>query len=223
MFRLTVLALTLAILTSGCASYNVKHLAKDDVNMVSDVNRQTVSELIYSLMAKLYRRNPRELNKQVEPTIASQVARLQSMVVKEQALRVDGLEGVVILRKGFDPHFKGDRVFQLMAGLMSMIHKSYGYRSDFYIFDSLGEEKLYNSARNLEIFSWRLRNTKGAQGETLLLSVAVDGPFINLSYERLLGKMIALQDMMSLIAADGGRRTINSVAHGIISMVFIPI
>ena len=210
-------------LLTACGSYQVKDIAKSHISMVMDVHRQTMDEHIFVLMEKLYKRNPRELRKQAESDIESQQERLRLMVVKEQPLLIDGLEDVEILKRGFNPAFEGDRVFQLAAGLMSMVHKSYGYRSDFYLFSKVDEQKLYHSARNLEIFSWRLRNTKGGNGELLLLSSALTGPVINLSFERLLSKMIAHQDMMALIAADGNKRTINTVAQGIFSVVFIPI
>ena len=45
----------------------------------------------------------------------------------------------------------------------------------------------------------------------------------NLSFERLFGKMIALQDMMAEITANSGNRTINRVVQGAATMIFLPI
>ncbi|MGH1484935.1 MAG: hypothetical protein ACRBCI_01870 [Cellvibrionaceae bacterium] len=213
----------LMILVSACSSFNVKEIGKSDIDLVADTHRQSVDALIYELMGKLYKRNPRELSKQAEPIIGAQVQRLRQMIVKDQPLLVDGDEDIAILRKGFSADFQGDRVFHLMAGLISMTHKSYNYRSDFFLFDKLDQQKLYNSARNIEVFAWLLRTSKDASGQPVLLSTALKGPVINLSFERLIGKMIALQDMMAVISADGDRRTIKSVAQGVIRAIFLPI
>lgn len=207
---------------SACG-YQVKDIGKTSVSMVSDIHRHAMAEHIETFMVKLYKRNPRELDKQLNPVIEAQINRLKAMLVKDQPLIIDGKEDVAIMNEAFDPSFRGDRVFQLIAGLASMVHKSYGYHNEFYFLDGLDQQKLYNSARNLEVLSWRLRNSKSPGGEPLLLSVATNGPVINLSFERLLGKMISIQDSMALVAADGNARAINSVAHSILSMVFIPI
>ena len=90
------------------------------------------------------------------------------------------------------------------------------------MFEQLDAQKLYNSARNLEIVAWRLSHSIKPNGEFYLLSNNTDGE-INLSFERLLGKMIALQDMMASITADRSRRTINRVIHGIASIIFLPV
>ena len=211
------------LLMSACSSFNIKEIGKADIDQVADMHRQSVDALIYELMEKLYKRNPRELKKQAEPSVAIQVQRLKQMIVKDQPLLIDGDEDVAILRKGFSADFQGDRVFHLMAGLISMIHKSYNYRYDFFLFDKLNEQKLYNSARNLEVFAWLLRVSKEASGQPLLLSTELSGPVVNLSFERLMGKMIAIQDMMAVISADGDKRTVKGVAQGVIRAIFLPI
>jgi len=104
-----------------------------------------------------------------------------------------------------------------------MAHKSYGYHVEFFILDKLDQQKLYNSARNIEIFSWRLRTDKDENGELLLLSTHIDGENTNLSFERLVSKLISIQDMMALIAADGDLRAINGVTQGVAKMIFLPI
>ena len=51
-----------------------------------------------------------------------------------------------------------------------MIAQAYNDKSQFYLTDSLDAQRLYNAARNLEIAAWKLANTKGSNGELLLLS-----------------------------------------------------
>jgi hypothetical protein len=214
----------IAILLAGCGQgFNVKQLGKGDIDFVSDAHRKETERLLYELMEKLYRRNPKELEKQQNATVEAQVARLKSAVNEDSPLLIDGIEGVDVLQLAFDKNYVGDRVFVLVSGLMSMAHKSYGYHVEFFILDKLDQQKLYNSARNIEIFSWRLRTDKDENGELLLLSTHIDGENTNLSFERLVSKLISIQDMMALIAADGDLRTINGVTQGVAKMIFLPI
>lgn len=213
-----------AVLLSGCGEgFNVKQLGKGDIDFVADAHRKETEKLLYELMEKLYKRNPRELAKQENNTIDAQRSRLQAAVKDDSPLLIDGIEGIAVLQLAFDPAYNGDRVFAVVAGLMSMVHKSYSYHVDFYLFDTLDEQKLYNSARNIETFSWRLRTEKDNSGELLLFSTELSGETTNLSFEHLLAKLISIQDMMALIAADGDRRTINGVTQGVARAIFLPI
>jgi hypothetical protein len=218
-----IFILLLCLFSLGCSSVNLKQLGKGDIDLVADSHRLQVETLVFELMEKLYKRNPRELKKQNKASISAQQARLKNLMIQNQALLIDGEEDTAIISRGFDLDYEGDRVFQVIAGIMSMVHKSYGYRSDFYLLDKLEQQKLYNSARNFEVFAWRLRMAKDSKGTPLLLSTETQGPVVNLSFERLLGKLISLQDMMAIIAADGDRRIIKTVTQGVMRMVFLPI
>ena len=90
--------------------------------------------------------------------------------------------------------------------------------------DDIDQQKLYDSARNLETISWKLNNSKDENGNLLLLSngYSADG-VANYSYERVLSQMMIIQDMMAIIISDSTNRTINEVVHGFASFFFIPI
>ncbi|MFT5118125.1 MAG: hypothetical protein ACI9NY_001663 [Kiritimatiellia bacterium] len=223
--RICLLSLLILIgALGGCGqTFDVKQLGKGDIDFVADSHRKEAQRLLFELMEKLYKRNPNQLNKQLDTTIEAQVGRLKTAINQDSPLLIDGLEGVDLLKQAFDQEFTGDRVFTLVGGLLSMIHKSYGYHLEFYMFDTLDQQKLYNSARNIEVFSWRLRTAKDDSQQLLILSTQLMGETTNLSFERLVSKLIAMQDMMALIAADGDRRTINGVAQGFAQMVFLPI
>ncbi len=209
---------------SGCGqTFDVKQLGKGDIDFVADAHRKEAERMLFDLMEKLYKRNPIQLKKQLEPSIESQINRLKSSVTKNSPLLIDGLEGVELLKQAFDNDFTGDRVFTVVGGLLSMLHKSYGYHTEFFIFDQLDQQKLYNSARNIEVFSWQLRTSRDTSEQLLLLSTELTGNTTNLSFERLIAKLVSVQDMMALIAADGDRRTINGFAQGVAKFVFLPI
>jgi hypothetical protein len=131
-----------------------------------------------------------------------------------------GADAIVIALK---PEYPGDRVFAFGVGLASMIYLAYNGKTEFYINDSLDPQKLYNSARNIEIAAWKLANARDARGELLLLSNEMADDVRNLSFERELGKMIAYQDVMAEIAAQRANRTIRRIVQSLATAVFLPI
>ena len=111
----------------------------------------------------------------------------------------------------------------VLVGLASMVFLSYNGKTEFYLTDALDAQKLYNSARNIEIAAWKLANARGARGEPLLLSNEMVGDVRNLSFEREFGKMIAYQDVMARIAAQRTNRLIRRVVQTLATAVFLPI
>jgi len=109
-----------------------------------------------------------------------------------------------------------------MVGLTTMVQYSYNNQKEFFMFDNLDQQKLYNSARNIEILVWRLANKRNKENESYLLTNSMADEPANLSFERLFGQMIAVQDMMARIVADRTNRTINHVMQTLASAVFLP-
>ena len=103
-----------------------------------------------------------------------------------------------------------------------MLRHAYGYNDELFLFDSLDSEVLLTSARNVEVLLWRLKNTRRPDGEALLVTHEYRGVTDNLSFERLFGKIIILQEMMARIAGDADDRRVNSAARAVGS-VFIPL
>jgi hypothetical protein len=104
-----------------------------------------------------------------------------------------------------------------------MVFLAYNGKTEFYLTDSLDPQKLYNSARNIEIAAWKLANARDERGDPLLLSNEATSDVHNLSFEREFGKMIAYQDVMARVAAQRTNRTIRRVVQGLASAVFLPI
>ncbi len=123
---------------------------------------------------------------------------------------------------GFEPEYKGDRIFATIYGLYTMIFKSYNSKCELFVLDYLNEQNLYNSARNIEIFVWRLKTRKDNRGNVLIITNSFDGDVKNLSYERIFGKIISLQDTMSIIISNRTGRVIKEVVQ-IAGMAFLPI
>ncbi|MDD1795440.1 hypothetical protein L4D06_21425 [Enterovibrio makurazakiensis] len=229
MIRRLWLCTALVMVLSACSStsrpFEFKNLAKSDMDLITDIHIMEIRDLVQELTIKLYKRNPRELAKVSDMTVND---RLESfMTVKRPQngyVELGGVDGINALHLAFSETFNGDRVFAMMVGITGMISSSYNNQLEFYLLDDIDQQKLYNSARNLETVAWLLNTRKNINGELMLLSngIAVDGT-PNYSYERVLGQMIVIQDMMATMVADSTNRTINQVVHGMASMTFFPI
>ncbi|MGY0216769.1 hypothetical protein ACWJJH_05200 [Endozoicomonadaceae bacterium StTr2] len=218
------LLLGFALVAAGCStptSLELKDIAKSDIDMVADLHIEVTRSLVIELTEKLYKRNPRELNKKPGATIYSRLNELKHNG-RLKFTELNMKQGIEAMDLALSPDFKGDRVFALMAGLIDVLRHSYGYRDELFVLDDLDQQKLYICARNIEILMWRLKQARDENGELLIYTNAT-GAEINLSFERLFGKLIAHQDMMARIMADKTQRAINKVAHSIVSMTFIPL
>jgi len=231
--------LLITLFVSGCTGqqskpFQLKNLAKSDVDMVADLHRLRIEQLARQLTVKLYKRNPRELKKAPDATIDSRLATLfpaqlpldgdGKPITQRLFAELDNKDSIEAVKLAFDPTFRGDRVFALMAGMTGMVNASYSHKREFFLPDELDQNKLYTSARNLEAIAWQLRTKLDASGKPLIYSNGATAEGIeNFSYERVLGKMIAIQDMLADVVSDSSSRTINRVIHGAASITLLPI
>lgn len=208
----------------GCAGqdFRLQNFVKTDIDMVADAHQQEVESLLQQLMVKLYKRNPRNLQLGEKHTVAARTRQIFEVKGRlyPAELPVTGTDAIEL---ALNREYKGDRVFALMVGLVDMIRQSYDYQTEFYMFSELDGQKLYLSARNLEITLWRLTSYLDEQGRPLILTNSLNGELHNLSYERLFGKLIALQDMMGSIVAGKNQRMIKTVAQNVATMAFFPL
>ena len=224
-FRIAPLAFCVGsiLLLSSCAGYEVKNLAKSDFAMVADDFILETRHLVRELMVKLYKRNPVQLHKSEGVTIGTRLNQLrrqrQQLIFEE----LGGRQNIDALEMTFDESFEGDRIFALIVGLGGMLRQAYGYNDEMFMFEKLSGEALVTSARNIEILIWRLKHDRKENGELFLITSETNGVIDNLSFERLFGKLIMLQDMMARIADDSSNRTVTGAVHGVISTVFIPL
>jgi hypothetical protein len=91
-----------------------------------------------------------------------------------------------------------------------------------YLFDSLDPELLRTSARNVEVLVWTLKNTRRPDGEHYIITYEYNGVTDNLSFERLFGRIIILQEMMARIAGDSDDRAVTWAVHQV-PKAFIPL
>ncbi|WP_420835056.1 hypothetical protein [Vibrio galatheae] len=214
----------------GCGSMpkTVRNLGKSDVDFVTDVHARQLKLQMIELTRKLYVRNPIQLHKNPAATIDS---RIKQIFGSENSIELpplifdelNGVTGIDAILLSFDETFQGDRVFAAIVGLSEMLRRSYNHQQEFFILDSLDEQALYNSARNIEIFVWRLYHRRDQYGNPLIYSNETNDNGGDISFDRLFTKMVMIQDMMALIVADKTNRSITKVAHGVAQFVFLPI
>lgn len=209
-------------------NFDPKQIVKGDIDRVADVHRRVVFDSLRVVAEKLYRRNPREWKKGghasveaaldylLDPRLNWRLPELASYIGRPPTDQI-----LAALREDY----AGDRVAAFMAGLGAMLNAAFDNKTEFYMYDDLDPQKLYNSARNIEIAMWKLANARDSSGSLLLLSNEIAAPpqISNLSFEREFGKMIGNLDLLARIAADKGNRTIARVAQSIASAVFLPV
>ncbi|MBF0134897.1 MAG: hypothetical protein H7833_06975 [Magnetococcus sp. DMHC-1] len=195
-------------------------LAKTDVNLFVETNQHDVMGYLKQLMIKLYRRNPNQLQRGTVHQAEANVGRVFGTFHNWEFAELNNVKGVDCIRLAFQESFTGDRVLAYTVGLGSMIMASYENKREFYVLDSLDPQKLYNSARNLELALWLLTHDRDSHGNLFLLSNESEGTVRNLSYERLFGKMIGLQDALSRVVAQKTKRLIKQALQ---FLIFLPI
>ncbi len=223
---LNKLILCSVLLITGCASegdvkgrsFELSSVLKNDIDLVSETHQNVVRKSLLQLAVKLYKRNPDQWRK------AGRTSMQQAMTQLEQYpyRNIQDKSGIACIRLTFDESYQGDRVQTFIAGLQTMIMRAYDDHETFYMHNMLEAQKLYDSARNLELAAWLLRSKRKQDGTPFLYSTGGEGEAINLSFERLFGKMINAQDMLAQIMADRTHRQIKNTIQAVIT-AFIPI
>jgi hypothetical protein len=135
---------------------------------------------------------------------------------------LEGRWGTDAVLLAFREDFHGDRVAAFIGGLGGMLHAAFDEKTEFFVMDDLDPQKLYNSARNVEIAVWKLSSVRSAGGGPLLLSNEM-GSSHNLSFEREFGRMIGSLDVLARIVADKTNRTVAKAIQSVATAVFLPV
>lgn len=220
-----------AALLGGCASggpeqrrpMQLSDVAKTDIDVVAEFHLAATLADLRLLMYKLYRRNPRQWRQTGATSPDAITAQLFAAPTRLDFPELTGARGTDAVQLAFTDGFAGDRVLAFIGGLTTMIMAAYENQQEFFLTDQLDPQKLYNSARNVEIAAWKLASDRDPTGRLYLLSNSMDEGAPNLSFERLMGKLIGRQDMMAELIADGSSRTIRHIVQKMATAMFLPI
>ena len=218
-----ILILSISLLTS-CQNNMLTNIAKSDIDIVTEIHVNNAKEYIEELIIKLYKINPIYLQKNEKFNDVSQVIISIFKDIDKTKIDKTGKANIDFILKGFNSEFNGDRIYYISKGLFGMINASYNYKKKFYITDPhLNAQKLMNTSINIETLVWRLSNTKDENNVILIKTNNITDNKMNLSFERLFGKLINNQENMAMIIASQEGRMIQKAAKGIVSSIFLPI
>ena len=221
--RKIILILPILLLAS-CQNNILTNIAKTDIDIVTEIHAKNAKEYIEELVIKLYKINPVYIQNNKEFNNVSEVIIDIFKDVNKNKIDKTGKENIDFILKGFSDEFDGDRIYYIAKGLFGMINASYNYKKKFYITDkNLNSQKLMNTSTNIQTLVWRLSNTKGKNNIILIKTNNIANNNINLSFERLFGKLINNQENMAMIISSQEGRMIQKAAKGIVSSIFLPI
>jgi hypothetical protein len=202
----------------------LNQLAKTDFDRITDVEVRENTESLRTLMIKLYKRNPHELEK----STSDSAEKMATWVLDGAAQHhykfesINNLQDTEAIFLAFKADYQGDRVLAFIVGLQTMLIKAHGGKTDFYFTDSVDPQRIYNVARNIEIAAWKLSNSRNAAGNLYLLTNEMNEKEKNLSFEREFGKMIGRTDLYAITLAEKSERLLSRVMQNLATALFLP-
>lgn len=206
----------------GTTGFDPAQLAKTDIDRVADAHRREAFASLRLLAEKLYRRNPREWRNAGHASLEAAVGRLFEPRYAWRLPEFEGRVGTDLVLAALREDYRGDRVAAFIGGMGGMLSAAFEGKTEFFMLDDLDPQKLYNSARNLEIAAWKLAQSRDAEGRLLLASNEMS-PDYNLSFEREFGKMVGNLDLLAKLIADKTHRGIAKAIQSVASAVFLPV
>ncbi|MEC9315375.1 MAG: hypothetical protein VYB22_10855 [Pseudomonadota bacterium] len=218
------LLMTGCVTASGNSNNGLERLAKSDIDEVIELHQQVVMRDLKKLMVKLYKRNPgQRYDRELRDIKASVDLTFSRPFTFNYAEFSHIKRPTDIVRLSLDENYQGDRVLAFIVGLRRMLMASYDNNTEFFYLTNIDQQKLYNSARNIEIAAWLLAKSRDKDGNLLMLSDSLADERRNLSYQRLIGRMIATQDNLAEIISQKTGRIIKTVVVRAATVVFLPI
>ena len=208
--------------TSQYDKSSVNQFAKTDFDRMADLEIRENMESLKILALKFYKRNPSQLKKSTQDNVEKMVNWIFHGDHNNEFELLQNKKDVECLNLVFDESFNGDRVLALMIGLKTMLLESHGNKTDFYLFDKLDPQNIYNVARNIEVVVWKLSTKKMENGEPFLISNSISGNEQNLSFEREFGKIIGRSDYFAYTLSEKTERTITRAVQSVSTRLFLP-
>lgn len=198
-------------------------LGKTDFDRMADHEIRENIQSLRSLMIKLYKRNPVELKKSTSEDAEKMVNWVFNGNHNWNFEAINNVQGNEAIYLTFNEDFKGDRVLPFIVGIYTMLIKAHGGKKEFYLFDSIDPQLLYNASRNVEIAAWKLSNTKDASGRLFLVANEINAKENNLSFEREFGKIIGRTDFIAFTLSEKMERSIARIIQNLTTGILIPI
>ena len=201
---------------------SINQFGKSDFDRMADYEIRENIESLKILMIKFYKKNPNQLKKSTSDNAEKMTNWVFNGNHNWKFKRINNAQGVDALNQVFDDNFEGDRVLSLITGLYTMLIKAHGDKKEFYIFDSLDPQKIYNSSRNFEIIVWKLSSKKNNKGQLYLISNEISSSQANLSFEREFGKIIGRTDYFAFTLSEKTERAVTRAIQSFTTGIFLP-
>ena len=201
---------------------SINQFGKSDFDRMADYEIRENIESLKILMIKFYKKNPNQLKKSTSDNAEKMTNWVFNGDHNWQFERINNTQGVDALNQVFDDNFKGDRVLSLVTGLYTMLIKAHGNKKEFYMFDTLDPQKIYNAARNFEMIVWKLSSKKDSEGRPYLLSNEINSSEANLSFEREFGKIIGRTDYFAFTLSEKTERAVTRAIQSFTTGIFLP-
>jgi hypothetical protein len=198
-------------------------LGKTDFDRMADHEIRENIQSLRTLMIKLYKRNPSELKKSTSDDAEKMVNWVFNGNHNWNFEAINNLQGTDAIYLAFNEDYKGDRILPFIVGIYTMLIKAHGGKKEFYLFDSVDPQLLYNASRNIETAVWKLSNAKDASGKPFLLANELTEKENNLSSERDFGKIIGRTDFLAFTLSEKMERSITRVIQNLATGLLIPI
>ena len=201
---------------------SINQFGKTDFDRMADYEIRENIESLKILMIKFYKKNPNQLKKSTSDNAEKMTNWVFNGNHNWKFERINNAQGVDALNQVFDDNFKGDRVLSLVTGLYTMLIKAHGNKKEFYMFDSLDPQKIYNASRNFEMIVWKLSSKKDSKGQPYLLSNEINTSGANLSFEREFGKIIGRTDYFAFTLSEKTERAVTRAIQSFTTGIFLP-
>ena len=201
---------------------SINQFGKSDFDRMADYEIRENIESLKVLMLKFYKKNPNQLKKSTSDNAEKMTNWVFNGDHNWKFKKINNAQDIDALNQVFDDNFKGDRVLSLITGLYTMLIKAHGNKKEFYIFDSLDPQKIYNASRNIEIIVWKLTSKKNKEGKPYLISNEINSSESNLSFEREFGKMIGRTDYFAFTLSEKTERAVTRVIQNFTTGIFLP-
>tara|TARA_B110000196_G_C21068000_1_gene625947 strand:+ start:560 stop:1261 length:702 start_codon:yes stop_codon:yes gene_type:complete len=201
---------------------SINQFGKTDFDRMADYEIRENIESLKILMIKFYKRNPNQLKKSTSDNAEKMTNWVFHGDHDWKFERINKAQDIEALNQVFDDNYKGDRVLSLITGLYTMLIKAHGDKKEFYMFDSLDPQKIYNASRNFEIIVWKLSSKKKSTNEPYLISNGLNSEDINLSFEREFGKIIGRTDYFAFTLSEKTERAVTRAIQSFTTGIFLP-
>ena len=190
-------------------------LGKTDFDRMADHEIRENIQSLRTLMIKLYKRNPSELKKSTSDDAEKMVNWVFNGNHNWNFEAINNVQGTDAIYLAFNEEYKGDRVLPFIVGIYTMLIKAHGGKKEFYLFDSVDPQLLYNASRNIETAVWKLSNAKNSTGKPFLLANELTEKENNLSFEREFGKIIGRTDFLAFTLSEKMERSITRIIQNV--------